>query len=183
MVHPSINILWQEGAERDEKHLIFQSGALTQIDVCVFCYFTLREKLPVFVARSLCRSPRILDAPFTLSPPPNAHAPLLHSHNSAVTWQRGPSWTQHQPRCHGNGTHSAYTVNMLVFGSQRCMHRRKKKKLHICIQCYNINTKGVAPRSINVGMIYNLMHLQHLYICGYSKRKCGKIHLELYNTM
>lgn len=36
VMYPSINILWQEGVEGDEKHLIFQSGALTQINAFFF---------------------------------------------------------------------------------------------------------------------------------------------------
>lgn len=100
---PSINILQREGAGSGEKHLIFQSTP--QIDLCcVFLYpqrgfqsLLLALFVEVLVSSTL---------PFTppLPPPslPDAHTPLLHSHNSAVTWQRGPSWTQHQPRCHGN---------------------------------------------------------------------------------
>lgn len=61
----SVNILRREGAGSGEKHLIFQSTA--QIDLC--CFFLPSERLPVFVACSLCRSPRILDAPVHPTPP------------------------------------------------------------------------------------------------------------------
>lgn len=67
--------------------------------------------------------------PFTLPPHhpplPDAHTPLLsRSHNSAVTWQRAPSWTQHQPRYHGNWRHDTDVVNM----SGLLKRERERKK-------------------------------------------------------
>lgn len=93
-------------------------------------FFHPLRRLPAFVAAALCRSPRILDVPFhPPSPlPPSAprrphSSPLPYrSHNSAVTWQRAPSWTQHQPRCHGNWRHDTDVVNMsglLKWGKER----------------------------------------------------------------
>lgn len=68
VIRRDCNILRREGAGSGEKHLIFQSTA--QIDLCrCCCFFLPSERLPVFVACSLCRSPRILDAPVHPTPP------------------------------------------------------------------------------------------------------------------
>lgn len=74
-----------------------------------------------------------LPPPSSPTTPPNAHAPLLRSHNSAVTWQRGPSWTRHQPRCHGNTTHTRRHGKHVGFSrSQSYTHN----KTHMCIQLW-----------------------------------------------
>lgn len=102
---PSVNILRREGAGSGEKHVIFQSTA--QIDLCCVFFFFYPQRgfqsllLALFV-EVLVSSTLPFTPPLPRPSLPDAHTPLLHSHNSAVTWQRGPSWTQHQPRCHGN---------------------------------------------------------------------------------
>lgn len=72
------------------------------LDKSVF-YDIFPLMLPVLFARCLLLVSSTLPPP---TPPPDAHAPVLRSPNSTVTWQRGPSWTQHQPCCHGNGSHT-----------------------------------------------------------------------------
>lgn len=176
VMHPSINILWQEGVEGDEKHLIFQSGALTQINAFFFLLPSeisppssppLLLMLPVFVAGSLCRSPNILGAPFApSSPPPYFPTPTLLS--TALITQlllgnvvpAGPSISRVATatvRTHAD------TVNMLVFRGY--MHR----KTLACTQCCNIH-RG-RSRQCGNDCQNNLMHLQHPHISGHNETK------------
>lgn len=125
-MHPSINI----PAQREMKNILFFNfGALTQKHAFFLSF------LPSEIFSPSCFQPLLLAAFVEVlvssalpspSPPPNAHALLLHSHNSAVTWQRGPSWTQHQPCCHGNRMHTCrHGKHVGFFGSRRYMHIKK----------------------------------------------------------
>lgn len=171
-MRPSINILWQEGAGRDEKHLIFQSGALTQINA-FFPPFTLRDISPPPHASSLCCSlvfVEVLVSSALPSPPPRLPTPTLLS-STLITQlllgnvvPAGPSISHVATAT--ERTH-ADTVNMLVFWKPALhAHGEKKTKTHMCIQCCNIHQRRSAR--INQSGNYcqfNLMHLQHLYIC------------------
>lgn len=152
-----------------------------------FLFFFISElsELPLdfiyffFFCRSLSVGVLVSPASPSTLLPPDAHAPLLHSHNSAVTWQHGPSWTRHQPRCPGNRTHDAVTVNTLAGGSQRGVHGAYNP---ICIQRCNICQRRARTHQ-PAGITSCTSCTSCTCSLQISRGKTRKMHVCLYNTV